>query len=398
MEELEFSLMQRGNHNEEIQPILNSFQEKNRAHAALQILDWGQARGELIRAALYHHGPDVSEVGTSWVSDLVAMNALRPFSDAEVDAIGVPNSFLPAAWKTTHLVDDPQVWAIPWLTEAFLLHYRRDLLKAAGIDETCAFDTPERLFETVQTLKQAGYMLPIAVPPRSTRAMILHVAATWVWQQGGEFLHPDGRQVSFTSPEALAGFQAYFHLLRSISLEGIRTLDEYGIPAAFLRGYTPMVISGPWLNPRTAPAGSIDEKNWGIARLPGPSFVGGTNLVIWKHTRAERLALALVRHLANPHESSRYGDPTGMLSARTSALSTSQYQEERFIQLMYEAIQKGRSYPTIALWGLVEDRLVTTLSAIWDSLINNPQLDVDETVAQSLSRVARSLNLTLSQR
>ncbi len=186
MDEIEVSIMRRNPNNEQIfQPFLDSFTAQSGHPARVQVYDWGKGRSELMKIALYHHGPDVSEVGTTWVSDLVAMNALRPFSAAELAQYGPASSYLPAAWKTTRMTGSPEVWSIPWLTEAYVLHYRKDTLKACGIDETTAFKTLDDLIATAQALRKAGYPLPIAVPPMNSVSLILHVAATWVWQAGG---------------------------------------------------------------------------------------------------------------------------------------------------------------------------------------------------------------------
>jgi multiple sugar transport system substrate-binding protein len=399
MEELELSVMGRVPNNEQVlQPILDSFKARTGQTVRAQMHDWGTGRSDLIKTALYHHGPDVSEVGTTWVSDLVGMNALRPFSAAEVAQFGPPNTFLPAAWKTTQIAGDPEVWSIPWLTESYVLHYRKDIMRANGIDEASAFSTPARLLDTAQTLRKAGYPLPIAVPPQNAGAMILHVASSWVWRAGGELLSPDGRQVVFTSPEALEGFQTYYRLLGALAPEGLQTLNALGITRCFLEGHAPLAISGPWLNPRVARHELIPDKDWGITRLPGPPFVGGSNLVIWKHTHQDRYCLELIRQLASLTESTHYGDDTGIFSAHVRGLSASRYQEDLFLHTMSESIQAGKSFPTLPLWGLVEDRLINAMGNIWEAFARGEQAGMADTIEKTLNRVARSLNLTLSQR
>jgi multiple sugar transport system substrate-binding protein len=399
MEEFEFSFMRHCSDNELIiQPYLDSFTTQTLQPVRPQIMEWAGGRSDLIKVALYHHGPDASEVGSTWVSDLVAMNALRPFSNSDLKQIGSADSFLPSAWKTTHISKDSTVWSIPWLAESFILHYRKDILAANGIAESSAFSTPEALYETVLRLKKAGYKLPIALPSGSTGAMILHLVATWVWQAGGDLVSPDGHQVVFTSPQAIAGLQSFARLLQAIGPEGLKILNSSSIQECFTSGQAPLAIAGPWLSPDLYPNCPFSEKDWDVVRLPGPPFVGGTDLVIWKHSRHENSALSLIRLLTSIDESSRYGEATGIFSARNHPNFASRYSKNRFLRTMYESIQVGRSYPTLPLWGLVEDRLVSSLTMIWDTLASNPQANVDETVTQILGRVARSLNLTLSQR
>jgi multiple sugar transport system substrate-binding protein len=398
MDELELSIMERRLSNRQVlHSLLQHFEDQYSIHAQHQMLDWARGRSELIKVALYHHGPDVSEIGTTWISDLIAMNALRPFTSSEVDQLAPAGSFLPEAWKTARMMDDPQVWSIPWLAESLVLYYHKDLLEAAGVDPSIAFHSLEGLYEAVQQLKSSGYVLPIAVPPAYDRTMLLHIASTWVWQAGGEYITPDAKQVTFHDTNAVEGFKSFFRLLSCISAEGIGLLDQSGVASNFHQKKAPIAIAGAWLLPDSAPERTQPESNIGIARLPGQPFVGGSNLVIWKHTRQENLALELIGYLTQPSHSSDYGQSSGILSARSQSFSGKHYEHDRVLKVLFESIQAGRSFPTMPLWGLVEDRLATTISSIWQMLSVNPDLNVEETIRPTLAKVARSLNLTLSQ-
>jgi multiple sugar transport system substrate-binding protein len=399
MDEIELTLMERRLSNREmLQPLLNAFETQQNTRVHSQMLEWGRGRSELIKVALYHHGPDISEIGTTWISDLVAMNSLRPFSSHEIDVLNRPGAFLPAAWKTARMEDDEQIWSIPWLAESLILYYHSDLLTSAGIDPSTAFTTLESLHETVQQLKAQGYALPIGVPPPSDRNLLLHIASTWVWQAGGDYVAPGGKQVIFNDPKAIEGFSSFFKLLLSIPYQGIGMLEQSGVAECFLQKKTPIAIGGVWLLPAINQVGNISDVECEVTRLPGLPFVGGSNLVIWKHTRHERAALALIRYLTEHKQASEYGLASGILSARNQTFADKAYKNDKVLKTVYESLTMGRSFPTIPLWGLVEDRLSTAVSAIWQTLSINPDLDIDETIARTLNQIARSLNLTLSQR
>lgn len=399
-DEFELTLMQREYGSLQfLQPALKKFEEiAHKLPLNLVMYDWVQGRSELIRAALYHHGADVSEVGTTWISDLIAMNALRPFTQAEVDLIGSAGAFLPAAWRTAHFSDEPTIWSIPWLSETFTLHYRKDLLEKAGIEERTAFASPEQLTATARRLREAGYELPIALPPLESRTMFLHVAASWVWQAGGEFMSPDSQSVSFNDPAALQGLSHFFNLFKTISKNGLKRLNADGILNCFMRGDAPMAVGGLWLSPRNMAEGTFDVSQWGVTRLPGPPFVGGTNLVLWKHTRHDREAVNLIRLLMSEDTASSYAYAIGMLPTRTRALSMPPFSEDRFTRVAFESMQQGRSYPNFPLWGLVEERLSNGLTQVAQAMLSDPQADPGEVLARVLNPLARSLNITLSQR
>jgi multiple sugar transport system substrate-binding protein len=399
MDELELTLMERRLSNRQIlQPMLETFEEQQNIRVHTQLLQWAGGRSDLIKVALYHHGPDISEIGTTWISDLVAMNALRPFSKSEIDQLTRSGAFIPAAWKTSSMEDDEQIWSIPWLAESLLLYYHNDLLEAAGVNPSTAFKTLDSMYETVQHLKSRGYSLPIAVPPPNDRNLLLHIASTWVWGSGGEYVSPDGKQVIFNEAKAVEGFTSFFKLLLSIPLEGTGMLEQSGVAECFLQKKTPVAIGGVWLLPDLSQEVNNPNMNCTVTRLPGQPFVGGSNLVIWKHTRQDRAALSLIRYLTEHKQASVYGRASGILSARSQTFTDQSYENDQILKTVYESIMAGRSFPTIPLWGLVEDRLSTAVSAIWQTLSINPDLNIDETISRTLNQIARSLNLTLSQR
>jgi hypothetical protein len=50
---------------------------------------------ELTKIGLYRSGPGVSQVGTTWLEELVATDAVRSFTDEEVDSMGGGGGLFP---------------------------------------------------------------------------------------------------------------------------------------------------------------------------------------------------------------------------------------------------------------------------------------------------------------
>ena len=185
-QELEFSIMAESPAN--IQPLLDQFEAEYRIRVRLRLLTWDIAWSDLVKVALYGDGPDVSEIGSTWLGDLVAMNALRPFAEQELAALGKPSDFLPSAWNGGRVANQAQMWAIPWFTGARLLFYRRHLLERAGVDERTAFTTAGQFDETLSRLQASGAQVPWTVPTGLLADLTLlspdlHVTATIVQGQ-----------------------------------------------------------------------------------------------------------------------------------------------------------------------------------------------------------------------
>ena len=248
-------------------------------------LAWDTGWSELVNMAIYKHGADLSHVGSTWISDLIGMNALRPLRQAEIDSLGGPEAFLPSTWKDNLPAWEGKTWAIPWYADPRVLYYRKDLLNAAGVDETHAFDTIESLFATLECLAAHGLPDPLVLPNQRTR-MTLHNIAGFVWKRGGDFITPDGKAILFHLPEAVQGMKEYFGLRGYLSPQA-RGLTDLQSDAYFYQGKAAVTVSGPWLYNATAAHPDV-RRNLGMVAAPGIPFVGGSHLVIWQHSLREK--------------------------------------------------------------------------------------------------------------
>ena len=390
-QELEFSIM--ADSSTGIQPLLDQFEAEQHIHVRLRLLSWDTAWSDLVKVALYNDGPDVSEIGTTWLGDLVAMDALRPFDAVDVARIGKPTMFLPTAWRLVQLIDGPETWAIPWLIGARLLFYRRRWLRRAGLDETTAFQTAAQFERTLAKLKAQGVAVPWTVPTGVTHTTLLNVAS-WVWGAGGNFVTPDGKRTRFNQPAAHAGLRAYFALGRYLA-PGVQHLSGLEPDAYFLQhDDTALTMSGTWLFNQAAPA---LKAQLGVALPPGVAFVGGSHLIVWKHTRREDAALKLIHFLLQTSAQVSYGLHIGLLPVQLGTLATAPFATEPLWQTAIRGLKTGRSFPVTRSWGLMEDRLTTELGAMWAEVLAKPDLDLDEMITRRLTPLAERLDLVAAQ-
>jgi multiple sugar transport system substrate-binding protein len=376
-----------------IHPLLEQFQAEQHLSVQLHRLSFDTGWSELVKFALYNDGPDLSEIGSAWVGDLVAMNALHPLNAAEIKALGGPAAFVPSAWRGGMLAGSPQLWAVPWTTGARLLFYRRDLLQRAGVPEATAFQTTEHLAHTLNRLEAAGVKLPWTVPTSLTHTTLLN-AASWVWEAGGDFLTPDGRQTLFNHPAARAGLRAYFELGHFLGAEAQGRTASDSDKLFLFADDVGVTLSGPWL---FGAERAQEIKDLGVALPPGASYVGGSYLVVWGHSRKKEAALKLIEFLTRREAQVNFSQAVGLLPARLEALASPPFSTDPFWQMAVNGLHTGRSFPVTRSWGLAEDRLTKALSGLWDEFLANPQVDLESALAQRLEPLAKRLDLILSQ-
>jgi multiple sugar transport system substrate-binding protein len=394
-QEIDFSIM--ASSPDGIQPLLDLFEAEQHIHVRLRLLTWDSAWSVLVKAALYKDSPDVSEIGTTWMGDLVGMNALRAFNAAEVASFGKASSFFPSAWNTATQYGDRHVWAIPWLVGSRMVYYRAQLLERAGVDPQAAFSSIEAFQSTVSQLHSSEVKIPWTVPTGYTHTH-LHNSASWVWAAGGDFLSDDGKTTRFIEPEALAGLRAYFSLGRFLAPQ-VRHLNRLEPDDVFLTDTeTAITLSGAWLFCRARQReNGFEEDPIAVALPPGASFVGGSNLAIWKYSRNPEAAVKLIRFLTQPASQLAYGQQVGLLPSRVDALTASSFSSNPFWQTSLNGLQSGRTFPTVRLWGLVEDRLALGLSAVWADVLADPSRDPHDALVKHLSPLAGRLDELLKQ-
>jgi len=378
-----------------LQPLLAEFERQNRIHVSLTAIPWQQGWSEIANMAIYRHGADVSEVGTTWVSSLASMHALKPFSRHDLDALGGAQAFFSSIWQTGILRGDPDrtVWAIPWHAYPIVLYYYRDILEKAGISNIqAAFRDPKNLTRTLKKLLAGGRPHPYGMVTSGFRPAILQDAATWVWRSGGDFLSTDGTKTAFTQPEVLAGLREYFSLNPYIYLPPDPTQT---VADTFMARQTAVVQSGPWLGIVHRKENTRFAERLGAVPLPGGGYVGGCSLVIWDHTHQAEAAGELLRFLSAKATQVPVLPHAPNLPARKQALMDLTARN-LFFKVYLETLTNGRTFPATRLWGVVEARLGNVFATLWEDLRANPSIDMDEILHRRLDSLAENLDLALN--
>lgn len=395
---IELTLMEHGEHFPQLmQEILDRFECKTKLKVKLRFLNWREAWAELVRVGLYGDGPQVSEIGSTWLSEFVSMGALRPFQLAELNSLGGATQFLPSAWQSVRLSTNTgeldTVWAVPWVSDTRLIYYRQDVFERVGVDAQAVFQTPHSLLAACAQFQAAGVPNPIVLPTRFTH-ITLHNIASWVWNSGGDFLLPRQRKVQFDAPAVRTSIQAYFDLVRFMSPE-MRNLDDHGMHAAYRRGDAASVLTGTWL-PGTLGTVPEIQAHTRYTLPPGVPYLGGSHLVVWKHTRQSAPVLALVSYLASAEVQQQFVQSIGLLPTRLDVLSQGIFLHDPFYQRVTEGLKQARAFPAFPLWGMVENRLTEAFMTIWSEVLSSPAPEIHAIVDKHLLATAKRLNATLA--
>jgi len=376
--------------------VIRNFEQKSNIKINKQVLSWANAWQKMLDFSRSNDKPDISHIGSSWSNSLSAMNVLRPFTKDDISNFGGSNAFFRTARKSAYTSSGKTVWAIPWSTFTYILVYRRDLIAKAGLEEFKAFDTAKSLDNVLATLQAAGIKTPWAIETASTWDLI-HIAASWVWGAGGNYLSADGKKVLFHKPEALAGLSDFFKLFRYLSPES-QFLNAQQSFDLFRQGQCAVtIIAADSVYNLLDNKYSVSEvrANLGTAALPGSPWVGGDNLVIWKNTGLSQshtqAALDFVRYLTKKETQVNLYQSAGILPTRVDAFNQITMNPSGLKPTLARVFNRGQTHPPYKLWGQIESELRQAFGHILDDLLGNPSAEVTPTLEKYLQPLGLKL-------
>jgi ABC-type sugar transport system permease subunit/ABC-type glycerol-3-phosphate transport system substrate-binding protein len=160
--------------------------------------------------------PDLVKQDRFTIGDWASRETFRPLDDllADPERNGpddpwriTPSEYYPACW--TEAVYKGKVYAIPDSTDDRLLYWNKDSYRRAGLDPERPPRTWEELITFTEkltrrnangTFEQIGF-IPV-VPTFSNSWFYLYS-----WQNGGEFMSPDGRKCTLLNPQSEEALQ-----------------------------------------------------------------------------------------------------------------------------------------------------------------------------------------------
>ena len=306
-------------------------------------IPWDAAHDKFTTAITANKTPDLAMVGTTWMGEFAGMDALDP-TPGEIEK----SAFFEGAQGTTEVQDTS--YGIPWYVETRLVYYRTDLAQKAGITAPPTdWAGLKDMAKAMQDKAGAKYGIGLQAGGTGSWQSIMPFA----WSAGADLTKDDGKAYNFDTPEVLKAVEYY----QSFFTDGIADKAAPATPTTepdFVSGKVPMFISGPWMMSAVEKAGGEGFKEkYDVMQIPADkqssSFVGGSNLVVFKNTKERDTSWKFVQWLAEPKtQVNWYGISTDLPSVKTAweepALSADKKLAVFGTQL--ETAQAPPSFPT----------------------------------------------------
>ncbi|NWF25823.1 ABC transporter substrate-binding protein [Streptomyces sp. PKU-EA00015] len=238
---------------------------------------------------------DVLNIDVAWTSEFAAAGWISPL---ERDRFPLDTFLSPVVDTATF---DGRLYAVPYVTNAGLLYYRRDVLDRAGVKPPRTWTELARQARTLAPRHglggYAGQFLPY-------EGLTVNVTEA-VHSAGGSILRDDGDRVTVDSDAARAAFSFLADGVR----EGWIPRDALGYKEeesrrAFQDGRLLFLRNWPYVYADASAKDSKVAGRFGAVPLPGPdgpgtSVLGGSNLAVSSHARHPESAADLIAYLTS---------------------------------------------------------------------------------------------------
>jgi ABC-type glycerol-3-phosphate transport system substrate-binding protein len=352
---------------------------------------------KLVTAIQSQTAPDISWLHADFLDKLVEADAIydmRTFIDGE-DGLSqeeMDDIFDQLLQTFTH---KGILYALPMEATTLALVYNKDHFRAAGLDPEKPPETWQQLREYANILTkdkngdgirdQYGFYIPAYPASGPLSVWVVLQWSPYIWQAGGDIIHPEGNRVLFNSDAGVAALTLWRDIYRDLNFSNYSFTHDMG----FASGSLSMIMDGPWDLPTFRKMKNVD---WGIASLPaGPkqkaTYMAGEGLAVFKQSKNPDAAWTFIKWVAQPEIQAMFSMSSGYLPIRKSVLERDDYKEflekDHAMKGFVEQIPIARKRPTIEKYYIDINQNIA--DAIEKTIIGSkdPKAALDDAAAKS---------------
>ncbi len=319
-------------------------------HVEVQRLAWSAAHEKLLTAFAGDSTPDLCQLGNSWIPELATLHAILPLgADVKNSKIVVPADYFPGVWQTNVLAGT--LYGVPWYVDTRLLYYRSDILRAAG------FAAPARTW--AGWLAQLEAVKRLVGPDRYAVLLPLNEfepLQVLALQEPEPMLRDDNQYGNFRSASFRRALGFYRELFARHLAPLVNDTQLANVWTDFGRGEFAFYISGPWnIGEFKHRLPEAEQADWMTAPMPGPdgpgvSSAGGSSLVIFRSSKHQASAWALIEYLSRPDVQVRLYRLTGDLPPRRAAWGLGRIADDPHTRAFRVQLEHLRAVPQVPEW------------------------------------------------
>ncbi|WP_422116435.1 ABC transporter substrate-binding protein [Brachybacterium sp. UNK5269] len=347
---------------EVLTPVLERFAEESGIQVSLEVIGWNDLQTRIQTAITSGQGPDVVNIGNTWGVSLQATGGLLELGDAEFEALGGRERFVPAALATGGAEGtDPA--SIPLYGLAYGMYYNIQMFADAGLEPPTTWE------EMVDAAKQltdpaAGvYGMSLAAGSYTENNHFAFINAI----QNGASLNTEDGKPSFTEDGVVDGILRYLDLMQEhkvVNPSNAQFDNGTMSVTAFANGEAALIINQNNAN-ATIEANGMTPDQFAAVPFPAPadapsdcaSHLAGINLAIMNTTENVDGALQFLNYMTSPETQAELGKPFSALPVLVDAEPTFTEDAEQAEMFMQVYAERAEPLPLVP-W---EDQFETSV-------------------------------------
>jgi multiple sugar transport system substrate-binding protein len=327
-------------------------------------IPWANAHDKLVTATAAKKGPDVIELGSSWVTEFAAAGGLLDLGKYNKSS-NYPNiktnNFFSAALDGSKY--QGKLYAVPWYVETRVLFYRPDLLAQVGYNQPPK--TQAQLMDVAKKLVQHNGKGHYGIDLDLNDSMYPQVFS---WQNGLNLIDDKTDKAHFDDPKAFAAVKYYTDFFK----EGLAAKPDVqiDITQAFAKGIKPMFISGPWMiNIINGAEKANGNFKWAIAPLPkgkvsNTSYLGGAGFGISSYSQHVDADLKFINFMADPANQVKWYKTVNDLPAVPAAWKNPSIANDQKLAVFKKQLANAKPTPMVVASDAISQQVVKAMNDI----------------------------------
>lgn len=364
----ELNLWGIGNEGEKLPELIRDFEKENPdVHVKVTSIPWTSAHDKFQTAIAAGTGPDLAQLGSTWMADFANGLATVPKN--------LDMSDLAKGAVESGKVAKRQV-GVPWYVETRVIYYRTDIAKKAGWDHAPGnWDELRAMAKDMQ--KQDGVKYGIWLVPTGQDSFL--ASLPFAFSQGAELTNADGSKWTIDTPEMKKAITYTSNFFKDKIANVNADVSPGADMAAFAAGTTPMKLDGPTSIGQIEQIGGPDMKSkFTTAPLPkgekgNISFSGGCGMIVFKTSKNKEAAWKLIRWLSKPEVQAKWYKISTDLPASQKAWDDPVLKNDDKLAAFSTQLKSMKATPSVTTWqqvGSAGDKIIEQ--------INRGAVSVDE--------------------
>jgi len=370
------------------------FEKITNVKVKLENITWERIYTALVEGFKYNTGPDVLQIGTSWVKVFTHMGYLAQ----------VPENIRvkPAINKGINLLCSYKglQYAVPWKADTIIMAGRKDYMTEIGIKESDVRDWEglKEVCEEIKKMKQVDSRIPnplsIALQPeRDTLQRFYSI----LWSRGWEF--PDLKKMpeKILTDDLVIDTIKYFAELKIICDKSVKDTDKhpYQVNEDFYLHGSSVFYLGSWYGIVERVNSNDSSMNYCVLPFPSSteqscSYGGGSVLGVSSRSQNKEDAWKLVEYLSSEDFMRRWVDEINNVPAFEDKFWEKRFEDER-IRIMYEQTINSKIYPLHPAWIAIENELIKGVYYIIKELIKRRNTELKKSDYAFLEKIEQNI-------